>query len=69
MQAIKKFNGQKLQNRTIAVDWAVPKNLYKSGNSENIAPEDGNYLVCPCTFHILKFCTVHFFNIIIIPVD
>lgn len=54
MQAIKKFNGQKLQNRTIAVDWAVPKNLYKSGNSENIAPEDGNYLVCPCTCHILK---------------
>ena len=41
LQAIQKFNGQKLQNRPIAVDWAVPKNLYSRGNDGNLASEKG----------------------------
>ncbi|XP_062020537.1 uncharacterized protein LOC133736937 isoform X2 [Rosa rugosa] len=38
--AIKKFNGQKLLKRPIAVDWAVPKQIYGSGN-DTLASEDG----------------------------
>ncbi|XP_024163294.1 RNA-binding protein 28 isoform X2 [Rosa chinensis] len=38
--AIQKFNGQKLLKRPIAVDWAVPKQIYGSGN-DALASEDG----------------------------
>ncbi|KAH9696355.1 hypothetical protein KPL71_023146 [Citrus sinensis] len=31
--AIQKFNGQKFGKRPIAVDWAVPKNIYSSGGA------------------------------------
>lgn len=40
LQAIQKFNGQMLGKRPIAVDWAIPKKLYKSGA---VATEEGNY--------------------------
>lgn len=40
-QAIQKFNGQKFGKRPIAVDWAVPKNIYSSGGAAAGAYEDG----------------------------
>ncbi|KAL6124363.1 hypothetical protein ACLB2K_076876 [Fragaria x ananassa] len=39
-KAIQKFNRQKLLKRPIAVDWAVPKLIYGSGN-DTLASEDG----------------------------
>ncbi|KAL5790992.1 hypothetical protein ACOSQ2_005880 [Xanthoceras sorbifolium] len=39
--AIKKFNGQLFSKRPIAVDWAVPKNIYSTGAAAGIASEDG----------------------------
>ncbi|KAL6218499.1 hypothetical protein ACLB2K_011709 [Fragaria x ananassa] len=39
--AIQKFNGQKLLKRPIAVDWAVPKQIYGSGNDALLASEYG----------------------------
>ncbi|KAL9259748.1 RNA-binding protein 28-like protein [Drosera capensis] len=39
--AIQKFNGQQFGNRTIAVDWAVPKKLYTSGANSAMDLEDG----------------------------
>lgn len=39
--AIKKFNGQKFGQRTIAVDWAVPKKIYSSGASAPVDSDDG----------------------------
>ncbi|GAB2247632.1 hypothetical protein Droror1_Dr00007514 [Drosera rotundifolia] len=39
--AIQKFNGQQFGNRTIAVDWAVPKKLYTSGANSVMDLEDG----------------------------
>lgn len=41
MQAIQNFNGKKFDKRPIAVDWAVPKNIYLSGN--NATTEDGTF--------------------------
>ncbi|KAK4757226.1 hypothetical protein SAY87_007353 [Trapa incisa] len=43
--AIKKFNGQMFGKRPIAVDWAVPKNLYCSGNTE-LTTDDGKNKEC-----------------------
>ncbi|KAG5239011.1 RNA recognition motif-containing family protein [Salix suchowensis] len=40
--AIQKFNGQKFAKRPIAVDWAVPKNIYSSGANVSAASEDGH---------------------------
>lgn len=39
--AIQKFNGQKFRKRPIAVDWAVPKNIYSTGGAAAAAYEDG----------------------------
>ncbi|TYK22338.1 RNA-binding protein 28 [Cucumis melo var. makuwa] len=39
--AIQKFNGKKFGQRTIAVDWAVPKKIYSSGGGAN-APVDSD---------------------------
>ncbi|KAJ0260533.1 hypothetical protein HA466_0067230 [Hirschfeldia incana] len=39
--AIQKFNGHMFSRRPIAVDWAVPKNLYNSAADAVTAPEDG----------------------------
>lgn len=42
MQAIQKFNGQIFHKRPIAVDWAVPKKIYSSGNNAVLGSENGN---------------------------
>ncbi|XP_021751777.1 RNA-binding protein 28-like isoform X1 [Chenopodium quinoa] len=39
--AILKFNGKKFNNRTIAVDWAVPKKLYTTGVTSMVDSDDG----------------------------
>ncbi|CAG7906850.1 unnamed protein product [Brassica rapa] len=39
--AIQKFNGHMFSKRPIAVDWAVPKNLYNGAADTVTAPEDG----------------------------
>ncbi|KAJ0239213.1 hypothetical protein HA466_0237050 [Hirschfeldia incana] len=39
--AIQKFNGHMFNKRPIAVDWAVPKNLYNGAADAATAPEDG----------------------------
>ncbi|CAN7017502.1 unnamed protein product [Brassica oleracea var. botrytis] len=39
--AIQKFNGHMFSKRPIAVDWAVPKNLYNGASDAVTAPEDG----------------------------
>ncbi|CAN7096084.1 unnamed protein product [Brassica rapa subsp. narinosa] len=39
--AIQKFNGHMFSKRPIAVDWAVPKNLYNGAADAATAPEDG----------------------------
>ncbi|KAL0898001.1 hypothetical protein Bca101_081962 [Brassica carinata] len=39
--AIQKFNGHMFSKRPIAVDWAVPKNLYNGSADAVTAPEDG----------------------------
>ncbi|KAJ4890869.1 RNA-binding (RRM/RBD/RNP motifs) family protein [Raphanus sativus] len=39
--AIQKFNGHMFSKRPIAVDWAVPKNLYNGTADAATAPEDG----------------------------
>uniref|UniRef100_M4ENC8 RRM domain-containing protein n=1 Tax=Brassica campestris TaxID=3711 RepID=M4ENC8_BRACM len=39
--AIQKFNGHVFSKRPIAVDWAVPKNLYNGASDAVTAPEDG----------------------------
>ncbi|XP_015892442.1 uncharacterized protein LOC107426710 [Ziziphus jujuba] len=39
--AIQKFNGQKLHKRPIAVDWAVSKKIYSSGNNAILGLENG----------------------------
>ncbi|CAK7327849.1 unnamed protein product [Dovyalis caffra] len=38
--AIQKFNGQKFGKRPIAVDWAIPKNIYSIGANVSAASED-----------------------------
>lgn len=45
-QAIKKFNGHMFSKRPIAVDWAVPKNLYNGAADASTAPADGMLLYC-----------------------
>ncbi|KFK32898.1 hypothetical protein AALP_AA6G302400 [Arabis alpina] len=40
--AIKKFNGHMFRKRPIAVDWAVPKNLYDGAADAATAPADGD---------------------------
>ncbi|GMH18168.1 hypothetical protein Nepgr_020009 [Nepenthes gracilis] len=39
--AILKLNGQKFGNRTIAVDWAVPKKIFTTGAISTVGLEDG----------------------------
>ncbi|KAF8088061.1 hypothetical protein N665_0556s0013 [Sinapis alba] len=39
--AIQKFNGHMFSKRPIAVDWAVPKNLYNGAADAVTAPDDG----------------------------
>lgn len=41
VQAIKNLNGKKLGKRPIAVDWAVPKKIYASGNNPAATTGDG----------------------------
>ncbi|KAL2920442.1 RNA-binding protein 28 [Bienertia sinuspersici] len=41
-KAILKFNGQKFGSRTVAVDWAVPKNLYMAGATAAAKSDDGD---------------------------
>ncbi|KAK2998552.1 hypothetical protein RJ639_024311 [Escallonia herrerae] len=50
--AIKKFNGNLLSKRPIAVDWAVPKRIYTTGAHAAAAAvlEDGNI----CIYSLLK---------------
>ncbi|KAF2588933.1 hypothetical protein F2Q70_00041477 [Brassica cretica] len=43
--AIQKFNGHMFSKRPIAVDWAVPKNLYNGAADAATAPEDGKFTV------------------------
>lgn len=45
LQAIQKFNGHMFSKRPIAVDWAVPKNLYNGAADAATAPEDGKFTV------------------------
>ncbi|CAH2061602.1 unnamed protein product [Thlaspi arvense] len=40
--AIEKFNGHMFSKRPIAVDWAVPKNLYNGSTDAATAPADGD---------------------------
>ncbi|GAB2291783.1 hypothetical protein Dimus_026036 [Dionaea muscipula] len=40
-KAIMKFNGQQFGNRTIAVDWALPKKIYTAAGSSAVDLEDG----------------------------
>ncbi|XP_047325744.1 RNA-binding protein 28 isoform X2 [Impatiens glandulifera] len=40
--AIKELNGKKVHTRTIAVDWAIPKNIYAAGTDAAAASEDGS---------------------------
>ncbi|ESQ29146.1 hypothetical protein EUTSA_v10023293mg [Eutrema salsugineum] len=40
--AIQKFNGHMFSKRPIAVDWAVPKNLYNGAADAATAPTDGD---------------------------
>ncbi|KAF3435750.1 hypothetical protein FNV43_RR22842 [Rhamnella rubrinervis] len=39
--AIQKFNGQIFHKRPIAVDWAVPKKIYRSGDNAVLGSENG----------------------------
>lgn len=42
LQAIEEFNGHRFNKRPIAVDWAVPKNLYNgAADATTIASADG----------------------------
>lgn len=42
LQAIEKFNGHMFSKRPIAVDWAVPKNLYNgAADASTAAVDDG----------------------------
>jgi nucleolar protein 4 len=41
-QAIKKFNGHMFGKRPIAVDWAVPKNIYNGAADATTASADGD---------------------------
>ncbi|KAL1208177.1 Serine/arginine-rich splicing factor SC35 [Cardamine amara subsp. amara] len=42
-KAIEKFNGHMFSKRPIAVDWAVPKNLYNGAADATTASADGDY--------------------------
>lgn len=41
-QAIKMFNGKHFGKRPVAVDWAIPKNVYASGGHSLPGSGDGN---------------------------
>lgn len=45
-QAIENFNGHMFSKRPIAVDWAVPKNLYSGAADAATAPADGMLPYC-----------------------
>lgn len=46
-QAIQKLNGSKFGKRLVAVDWAVPKKIFRNGTNDTLAHEEGN-LYFPC---------------------
>lgn len=42
-QAIKMFNGKHFGKRPVAVDWAIPKDVYASGDHSHPGSGDGNH--------------------------
>lgn len=62
LQAIQKFNGHMFSKRPIAVDWAVPKNLYNVAVDATTASAEGMLPYC-FSFLSLEFLKTVLLNL------